>query len=321
MPNAMQVADWLDFVEREYLSSFTKDGGTSVKFAVMADHSRPQLREALARQARDLGYVFAALDASSIRAHMPQDVFSEMTKRVDWRNTARRFVLNQASSIGYSVDGIDSNPTQGIYHAIASAAGVDPQLVRRELRPQIEREVFKNTQMVKDFRLAMTRLCWSEYTDNDGEYAAQPLIDWLTGTNPRIGPVKRFSIYNRIDRTTARQLLESAFFWFRLVGYTGTVLFLDNSRVTLSDNPHDGSRYYTKAMVLDHYELLREFIDESHRMAGALIIVSPNDGFLDEDRSRGSRGYGIYEALMTRVMSDVRDRNLVNPAAAMVELT
>ena len=321
MPNAIQVADWLDFVEREYLSSFTRAGGTSVKFAVMADQGRPRLREDLARQAGNLGYVFAALDAASIRAHMPQDVFFDMARQVDWRNMARRFILNQAASIGYSVDSIDANPPEGIYHAIGSAAGVDPQLVRRELRRRIELEVFKNTQMVKDFRLAMTWLCWSEYTDNDGAYGAQPLIDWLTGTSLRIGPVKRFSVYNSINRATARQLLESAVFWFRVVGFTGTVVFLDNSRVTLSDNPRDGSRFYTKAMVMDHYELLREIVDEGHRMAGVLMVVSPNEGFLNEDRSRGAKGYGIYEALMTRVMADVRDRNLVNPAAALVQLT
>lgn len=71
---------------------------------------------------------------------------------------------------------------------------------------------------------------------------------------------------------------------------------------------------------MDHYELLREFIDESHRLTGAFIIVSPNSEFLDEERGRGSRGYGIYEALMTRVMADVRDRNLTNPLASLVQL-
>ena len=71
---------------------------------------------------------------------------------------------------------------------------------------------------------------------------------------------------------TARGFLESAVFWFRFVGHTGTVILMDNSRVTLSDNPRDGSRFYTKAMVMDHYELLREFVDESHRMSGVFMV-------------------------------------------------
>ena len=321
MPNAMQVDAWLSFVDDEYLSSFIRDGGASVKFAVITDASRPRLLQELERQSKGLGHVFAALDAANIRAHMPQDVFFEIAKQVDWRSMARRFILRQASQIGYSVEGIDADFQEGVYHAIASVARVDPQLVRQELRRRIETEVFKNTQMVKDFRLAMTWLCWSEYTDDDGAYRAQPLIDWLTGTNLRITPVKPFSVHTTINRTTARNILESAACWFRVVGYAGIVIFMDNSRITLADNPRDGSRFYTKAMVMDHYELLREFVDESYRMTGVLMVVSPNDGFLDEDRSRGSRGYGIYEALMTRVMTDVRDRNLVNPAASLVQLT
>ena len=321
MPNAMQVRDWLDVVNTEYLSAFVRDGGTTVKFAIIADESRPQLRQALYRQSSELGYVFAAVDASAIRAHMPQDMFFEIAKQVDWRRMARRFILRQASQIGYSVEGIDVDSQEGIYHTIASAARVDPQLVRQELRRRIETEVFKNTQMVKDFRLAMTWLCWSEYTDDDGAYRAQPLIDWLSGANLRITPVKPFSVHTTINRTTARNLLESAVFWFRVVGYSGTVIFVDNSRVTLSDNPRDGSRFYTRAMVMDHYELLREFVDESHRMTGVCMVVSANYDFLDEDPGRGSRGYGIYEALMTRVMADVRDRNLTNPAASLIQLT
>ena len=321
MPNTMQVEDWLNFVDAEYLSFFIRDGGTSVKFAVIPDESRPRLRGELERQAKDRGYVFAALDAASTRAHMPQDIFFEIAKQVDWRSLARRFILRQASRIGYRVEGIDADSQEGVYHAVASLAGIEPEDVVRDLRPIIVHEVAKNTQMVKDFRIAMTQLCSSENIQADGVYRAQPLIDWLTGANLRITPVKPFFVHTTINRTTARNLLESAAFWFRVVGYAGTVIFMDNSRVTLADNPRDRSRFYTKAMVMDHYELLREFVDESHRMTGVFMVVSPNDGFLDEDRSRGSRGYGIYEALMTRVMTDVRDRNLVNPAASLIQLT
>lgn len=86
-------------------------------------------------------------------------------------------------------------------------------------------------------------------------------------------------------------------------------------------NPRDGLRYYTRAMTVDHYELLREFIDGVDRLAGTLLVVATGDAFLDDEAGRGSRGFGIYEALKTRVMNDVRDRRLLNPVAALVRLS
>jgi hypothetical protein len=174
--------------------------------------------------------------------------------------------------------------------------------------------------MARDFRVAMSHLCLAEDIGfNDDAYVGQPLIDWLTGANARIGNVKHFAVHTPVNRTTARHLMESAFYWIRYAGYGGVVIFLDNTRVTLPRRPQDGSRYYTKAMVIDHYELLRELIDSADRLSGALVVVAANPDFLDEDTR--SRGFGSYEALMTRVMNDVRDRNQANPMASLVRLS
>jgi hypothetical protein len=72
-------------------------------------------------------------------------------------------------------------------------------------------------------------------------------------------------------------------------------------------------------MVVEHYELLREFIDATDRLTGTLLVIATSTEFLDNDA--GSRGFGIYPALMTRVMDDVRDKNLVNPVASLVRLS
>ena len=72
-------------------------------------------------------------------------------------------------------------------------------------------------------------------------------------------------------------------------------------------------------MIMDHYELLREFVDGTDQLAGALLVVVTNSTFLDVDAR--SRGFGLYPALMTRIMDDVRDKNLVNPIASLVRLS
>ena len=254
------------------------------------------------------------LDAVSSRVHMPQDIFFALAKQIDWRLLAQRMVRRLAEEKGFSVDGVDiADANENVYEALARANGIEARFVLQEIRPDVVSQVLRNQKMARDFKVAMMHLC----TSLDGGESRQPLLDWLTGVNTRISNVRPFSIRTSINRTTARHYIESALFWVRHVGHAGTALVLENSRVTLARRPKDGSRYYTRAMTIDHYELLREFIDDVDRLAATLMVVVTNDDFIDEQSARGWR---IYSALQTRIMDDVRDRNLVNPVAALVRL-
>ena len=320
MTNTIQLHDWLRHIDSEYLSTFIRDGGASIKFAVTKDALKPELYKAVESKGRELDYLVIKLDAADLRVHMPQDIFFGMARQVNWRLLARRFILRLAKEYGYGVDDIDPGDAENIFKAIGRRnKNLDLESVLRELRPELEAKVATEYRMAKDFRVAMSHLCLRENVHPNQEYIAQPLIDWLTGENTRISSVRPFSIYTAINRTTARHFLESALFWFRHVGYAGTVILLDNSRITLSSDPKDGHRYYTKAMVMDHYEILREFVDGIDRLGGTLLVLVTNSVFLDEDAR--SRGFGLYEALMTRIMDDVRDKNLVNPIASLVRLS
>lgn len=321
MPNAIALDDWLYRVESEYLSTFIKQGGASIKFLVAEGDSKAELYKTVDNKYRGSDYLVVKLDAADIRVHMPQDIFFGIARQVDWRLLARRLVLGLAEKRGFGVNDIAPNDGQeNVFEVIGKTNNdLDPQFVLRELRPELQENVFKEYGMAKDFRVAMTQLCLCENIRPNQEYGGQPLIDWLTGTNTGLSGVRSFSISTRINRTTARHFIESALFWFRHVGYAGTVILLDNSRITLSSNPKDGRRYYTKAMVMDHYEVLREFVDGMDQLVGTLIVIVTNSAFLDEDHR--ARGFSIYEALQTRIMDDVRDKNLANPIASLVRIS
>ena len=321
MANSIPLRDWLEVMESEYLTSFVPNGGASVKFAVASDELKADLHAAVREQCAKKGMLFVSLDAASRRAHMPQDLFHGLASSVDWRAAARRMILKLARERIYRIEGIDPLSDGNIFSSIADANGLELQFVLDYMRPQIQQRVFRESRMARDFRVAMSHLCELE-NNRDGEpYRGQPIIDWLTGSNTRISSVRPFSIYTSINRTTARHLFESALFWLHLVGYPGTIILLDNSRVTLARNPRDGLRYYTKAMVLEHYELLREFVDTTDRLTATLLVVLTSNDFLEEDAGSRNRGFGIYQALMTRVIDDVRDRNLVNPVASLVRVS
>ena len=319
MQNTISLKDWLRVIDAEYLSSFVRDGGASIKFAVTPDESKDSLYRRMEARCRELDYLFVQMDASTTRAHMPQDIFFSLATQVDWRLLARRMILKLADELRYRVGDVSPYTSGNVFDAVAKANGLDSQFVLETIRPEIQNRIFRNPSIAKDFRVCMSHLCQQE--DTRGEYTGQPLLDWLTGSNTRVSSVRPFSIYTGINRTTARYFIESALYWVRHVGCAGTVILFDNSRVTVARNPKDGLRYYSRARAMEHYELLREFIDGVDRLAGTLLVVVTNRDFLDDSDHRGSRGYGIYQALQTRVMDDVRDRNRVNPIASLVRLS
>ena len=320
MANTLSLQDWLGRIDEEYLSSFIRDGGASVKFVVTPDLLQAELEDAVRRRCRELDYVFARFDAAESRAHMPQDLFFALARQIDWRCTARRLILRLAADSSYRTEGLDAAGEGNVFDAIAAAnGGLERQFVLQALRPAVQERVFRNRELVRDFRVAMTALCRQEESCDGAEYAGQPLLNWLTGRNPRVSSIRPIPIYTSINRTTARYFVESALHWVRAAGYSGTVLLLNSRRLGVARNPRDGARYYTRAMAMDHYELLREFVDDVDRLAGALMLVTTGEGSLDDDTK--GRGFVIYPALKTRVMDDVYDRNLVNPVASLVRLS
>ena len=193
MNNTIPTANWLDHIDDEYLATFIKDGGAAVKFAVTDTDGRQALVEDLRARCRERQHLFMCLDAIKSRVHMPQDIFSEMASQIDWRLLARRVVLRLLSKKTFNVEGIDPNGPDNIIDAVALNNGIEPQSVLLELRPVLERSVLKNANMVRDFRVAMTHLCHFEREKAAPEaYAGQPLLDWLTGANTRIGNVRPF---------------------------------------------------------------------------------------------------------------------------------
>lgn len=319
MSDELSVPEWMEHIDREYLASFIKDGGSAVKFAVTADENSHALSSALRARAEALDYEYIQIDATSCRVHLPQHIYFRLAKQLNWRKLARRRFLRLFEEGDYSVEGIDPRNGSDVYAAIARANNLDRAYVRLQSRQLLQEGVFKDSHMLHAFRIAMEQFCQLEGQANDTtEYGGQPLVDWLTGENTRISSVRSFEVYTPINRTTARHFLQSTLHWIRSAGRSGTVIFLDNRRVALSRNPRDELPYYTRAMTVDHYEILRECIDDADHLPGTLLVVAPDESFMDE---HANRGWGLYNALRTRIMNDVYDKDVVNPVAALVRLS
>src|SRR3990170_7696747 len=128
---------WLDLIDREYLDGFVKDGGAAVKFALVSDRrDGDSLVEEMGRRAQTHGYLVAVVDAAATRVQYTQDVFFSIARQVPWTDLTRRYLTKIYGELAYRVEGNDIR-----IEAVASANGVEQNLVRMELRQALEKEL------------------------------------------------------------------------------------------------------------------------------------------------------------------------------------
>ena len=323
MTDTLPILEWLNVITEEYLNGFVKDGGSAIKFAVPeSEELATLLDDALSAVALGLGYQVIKVNSGETKVHMPQDIFFRIAQQIDWRLLARNVVLRIAGDADYKIDNVDPRSEASIVSAISGVMGYEESIVRVELRSELRKSlpdlVFNNRKMARDFRVAMTQLCLTEVTNTGENREAVSLINWLTGVNSGVSVVKGYGIFNSIARTNAKHLLESLLHWIRFAGYSGTVVLLNNSRMTLRRNPRDGLLFYSRSAAMDHYELLRELIDGTDRLEGLFFVVLSNSDFLDDDPK--GKGFSIYRALLGRIADEVRDRSQANPMSTLVRL-
>jgi hypothetical protein len=60
---------WIEFIRREYLEGFIRDGGAAVKFCVpVQEQARAATWNALSALGRELGYIVVEADAATTKA-------------------------------------------------------------------------------------------------------------------------------------------------------------------------------------------------------------------------------------------------------------
>jgi hypothetical protein len=204
--------------------------------------------------------------------------------------------------------------------AIASNYRVDPRELKRDIDRQLQEQVQRDYAMVGEFRTAMLRLCQAQLHSGqvvDAEHAA--VLDWLRGDLRQVSVLKSALIFRRIGRHNARHMLFSLAHWLAVNDRSGLALVLDIRRLGFARRPAPEERqgyYYTKAALLDAYEVLRQLVDNTDEMANCAVVVVGSPAFLSDT----PRGLDAYQALKLRIFDEVRDRNRDNPYSSLVRL-
>ena len=316
----MQPNEWLEIIDQCYLEDFIRLGGAAVKFAVPNESVLvSRLMDGLPVISKNRGYVYCAVDAVDVKLHMIDKLIHEVAKQVDWDRLARSFVSLVLVENDYR---IPEDPGQFGLRSIAELNQRDERELRREIASWLDKAILNEYAMCREFRFAMKRLCVAQLEMQDDEalrFEREAIIEWLTGDLRRISTIKSALIFQKIARHNARFILYSMAHWLKMNGYSGLVLALNISRYLTIKRPkeNDGTNYYSKAAVMDLYEVIRQFIDSADELKHVLIAVFGPIEFLSCEK----RGVQIYPALKMRMIDDIRDRTRPNPMASLARIS
>jgi hypothetical protein len=312
---AITAREWLELIEREYLSDFITAGGGAVKFVLGDPHQLRMVGRVLEVLSQRHGLAHVAIDAAATRLHMIQDVFFAIARGLDWNALAQDFVESLFRSKGYEWPRPgEATPIQDV----AECNRLDVTLLRRDFRQWLTAEVMRDTEMAQDFRIAMAQLCLRRLEPEDPQLDnTAPLLQWLRGELRRIGALKQTFITARITRYNGRVMLRSLCRWLRLCGRLSLCASIDIRQLGRTGAAAGDGIRYSPAAVLDAFEVLRQLIDDSEHCAGFLLVVLADQALIGDDPKRS---LDAYLALKMRIWSDVRPQGRDNPLAPLVVL-
>lgn len=313
----LSVDEYAAFLGREYLTGYLPAGGAAVKVAVAGNAGvADRLAAALAATSRRAGCLHLTLAAESTRVHMVDQIFFAISRSLDWDELAGAHVRAAYEAAGFPV-----SPAGGLsVDEVAKHHDVNGRELYRSVRRALERRLLADHSLAPEMRRAFLRLAQARLGSGDVDSAErEAVLAWLRGELRSIAALRGSLIYSRIDRHNARGMIASTAALLLAAGHAGLVLQVDYGRLAEARRPPIDSRsghYYSRAAALDAYEVLRQFIDATDELRGALLLaVIPPELVTDE-----SRGLPAYSALQLRVADEVRDRRRANPFAALVRL-
>ncbi len=304
------------FLGAEYLASYLPAGGGSVKIAVVGDAEvADRFEQSLLEVSNEHDCLLARVSAETTKAHLIDQVFFAVSRQVDWNQIASAIVRTAYDDIA-----VPAGPGELVVAEVAAGHDLDPRELYRSVRRQLEQTLLTDTALPRELRRGLLRLAHAHLASGDVDPTeAQVVLDWLTGEPVSLRDLRAAMIYTRIGRSNARAMLAALGRLLLRTGRGGLVVLLDLTRLAEARRPALAERtgtYYSKAAVLDAYELVRQLIDATDDLAGMLVVaVVPPELVSDEQR-----GLPSYAALQLRVADEVRDLRRPNPFASLVRL-
>ena len=309
---AIALNEWVRLLGQEYLEDFVASGGAAVKIAVTPDDSDHAVLDAVKSEAQRHGYFVATIDAAQTRVHMIDQLFHAVARQVEWEKLTDQWLRKLLHEEGINVD---ADQSLRDLVSIADANNREKRDLLRDIKSLITAASLRNYSMSKEFRTAVATLGYAAITPTSYEPGESGIIrQWFCGEKCGLAPLKRLGVFQRVNRNNARMLLGSLAVWLHEVGFAGTIILLD-IRATFAPHPSESTIRYGRNTLLDLYEVLRQFIDDTDELTHILVVAIAGAGLVN-----GPKSVENYDALKLRIADEVRDRDRANPLNAMVRL-
>jgi hypothetical protein len=312
---ALHPKDWIR-VAGEDLFEFVCSGGALVRFVVSR---RPQDLDFVHRELEDKAQAsnmfFFSIDSTETKIHQPNELLRAIASQLDLGAIMTSFVIEAIVREGYEV------PTGAERVVLADVARINDLVtldVVKLLRRQFRSQILQDERLVRDVRYALQAMAEDVLRGSDVESGIALTDRWLRGQVSRIKELREFGIIQKVNRYNARSLLRSLLTWLPASGRRGSVIYIDAWRLGRPQGPRDGYLYYSRVALIDAYEVMREFIDDTDELYNVLFVFAMPPEFLSIE-PRG-RGMGAYQALEFRV-SGFAEARLANPLANLVEVS
>lgn len=306
------VAQWT----KDYLSTYIRQGGASVKVVAGSEFARLALNERLFRTASEQDFSSCLVNAASTPVHTLYQLYNAIASQLNWKVLAGQFITKCCSELGYEVA-----PSRALsVDTIAEQNGLDPQLVGLTLLQLFSEKIFRRVGMSGEFKRAMFGLTGGVLYPSGVQATNSDDIElWLRGGLDHITRIKPCRIYRKISRQTARNILVSTSRWIRDCGHAGLVAIVDVSVYVTGEHFRlaDGAvKSYSKSAAQDVLDVIRQFIDATDELEGLLLVFHADSAFLTNPQ----RGLESHQALRMRLTDEVYDSRRPNPLSPMVRL-
>jgi hypothetical protein len=289
---------YLNTIEKEYLKEFIKSGGSAFKIVIgIYGLGKTHFLYSIRELAWKYGYItsYIVLRQEETPFYRLDLVYKSVVENLVYSQPAGKLL---SSDYDKGIETVIKKWYTEKYNEISKRAG--------KIKLDEELRAYVNSLGRYDsisFRNAVKEAFLALLDKHDEDFYL--ILQWLKGENPPKNKLKKFNIFEKIDKSTAFRMLRSLVQWLLDIGYSGLIVLMDEAEQT----PSMSSKQ--KSILVNN---LRELIDECGQASFGHTMwfyAAPDESFL-EGRTP------VYEALRQRV-STVFDAEL-NPTGVKIHL-
>jgi len=303
---------WLNYISERYLQNYIAKGGGKLKILVGGKGTgKTHLLRVVLADAKELDYQTVYLSARQYRLSDLPRLYQEVARQI----VGEHLVSGLCRQIAKQIDETTEYDGSSVFSPYIYDRFPTPKMADDEIQRQIA-QFFRDTDLSSSFKAFGCRVAHNRMV-NQSTANIEIACDWLKGL-PADHEASRnrrdISLYGKLNRTNARDWLNSLILLCKLAGYKGLVIGIDDLEAIMEKD--NGRYFYSKIQALDTCELVRQLIDDTEVLSGCLFLLSGRKDIIEDN----NRSFRSYDALWARLQVGLADYSKFNPFADLVDI-